>query len=191
MTRNYVVVCNHWEPNRRLYYDFNEKAFYKDRFDRTNKVTFAYVIFGLIFDRILRNLFARVFMTDNWNVLFFSTVVGIFLAVLAAYLIYRFLVADPLLGEKTIKTRIFSDELDVLLKKTCKRTRLTVYALIAALGSIVLAIIMLRTTEALMSLSFIMSWAIVAVALLEFMPHRQLKFRRQLKRGEFWIDKTI
>jgi len=190
MTRNYVVVCNHWEPyGRRLYYDFNEKAFYKDRSDRKKIMNIPKAaISAVVGSRIIANFgnhFDRVFATGSWGILLISVVASIFLAIMAAYLWYRIFITDPLLCGKATKIRVFSDELDDLLKKARRRALQTVCAIGGSLAYFVFSIIVFFDDP----LFFILSWGVIGHALLVCMPHRQIKFRKLLKRGEIWIDR--
>jgi len=197
VTRNYVIVFDNWEPNRRLYYDFSEKAFYKDRYDRPANGGVA--IFSKEWNRgfiyaaivgLLQLLLGFFYMPDHPDMQPFAIGAAFTLATFVVYMVHRDLVKLLFKG-KVVKTRVFSNRLDALAKKSRQRISKTISAMAWAIVIFILFAGIFSTFYGAHNFGIVMAaWGIIPLAFLEFRPHKQIKFFKQLKRGEIWIDKA-
>ena len=194
MTENYVVLCKHWEPKRMLFYDFSEQEFYIDTLERTHQVKnskHAFIVFGStpIIVWALGFTFRLFYLPNSPHMQPFATVAAMMLSTVFAYLLYRGYVKG-VLKNKIGKARIFSFQLDRLQKKRQKRMLQTAAFVALAMAMYIFSIWHWSSspTEDTFARMVGGSWAAVVATVLIFMPHKQLKFHRQLKRGEIWID---
>jgi len=200
MTRNSVAICRHWTfTKRRLYYDFDEKAFYRDRFDRqakkwTSRDAFNVFILAPIGGRLLWFIFGLLYVPESPHMQPFATGAAIIFMTLVAYALNKIPTESVFINNIYVvdRVRVFSSELDAMNEKIRKRILQTscVLAIIIA----VFSIFVWRQVSSPDERGFaemMIAWMIVSAVFFVLKPHQQLKFHRQLKRGEIWIDRTI
>lgn len=193
MTRNHVVLGKHWNyPLRRLYYDFQEEAFYMDKSDGAGSIfaLFKKDVHDLAWAKSLSipALFLFGLIAYFAQFLFPPILAGGLLAgglLTASFYKGRALYAQHALSQKVSRGRVFANELE------CLRAATKAQALSAIPGLLFLlpiAILMFFTREpALFALAWVLLFDYI---FFRWAPHRLAQFRKELTAGKIWIDRV-
>ena len=183
MSNDFVHVYNR-DDSRCLYYDFKEKAFYRDRSAneqfKPNLAYFLAIVLTLGLNRALtmdRNLLI------NISLLF----LGMCIATFAVHRYYRKTVSK-LLDNQTVEAYLYHNELDVLMPQARKLFRLQLFVVVFfGVAFIVCSLIFIIYVQIALLLLSAAAWSIVVLFSMWTKPYKKIMFFKQYKKGEISI----
>ena len=184
MTRNHLDIGFTKDDERKIYYDFSEKAFYKKRLKNREFSETFYFIAVFIIGIIFRELISQWYIEPGSDTSFFIAGIGILLSTFTGLGLYK-KEASTLLNNKTYQLYIRDDELDDFIVSTQHGQRRMIRFLIWIIITFLICGIIYYNTASLLSLFLCVGmWFGGVTGILVISPYKRYLFYKKYKSGE-------